>query len=173
MLSLILFSLSPISSVISLPFSSNLSLHSFILPFILSFSSQSSANFLSHNHFSFFSLLTSSCLFSHLPSFLRIFHFIPFPILFSSITYLSHNPSLSSSLSSPLSQSHFPLLIFLLSILSLPKLLLSPSKSLLSSCLSHPSYISFLSYFPNFFLSLSIVSLCHTSFAPSFSLSLS
>ena len=90
----------------------------------------------------------------------------------SSDTSFSHNHSLSSSLSSLLSQSPFSLLVFLfLSIPSLPILLLSPSKSLSSSCLQHPRYIPLLSC-----RSLSLVSslflyISHISLSPSLSTS--
>ena len=61
-----------------------------------------------------------------------------------------------------LSQSHFSLLIFLL--LSIPNFSSLPL-NLSSCCLPHPSYIPLLSSFLKF-LSLSILSLYHTNFAP-------
>ena len=75
---------------------------------------------LHHHHFFFLlspHILTSSL---SLASFLRIFRLIPFLTLFSSITYLSHNISLSSSLSSPFSLNRFSLSLFSLFVTLIP-----------------------------------------------------
>ena len=106
-LSCIFFSLSPslphFVGNLSLQFSSNLRPG---LPLIFSLTIIS------------FFLLSPHVLTSSLSpaSFLRIFCHIPFLALFSSVTYRSHNLSLSSSLSSPLSLSIAFLFLYSLSL---------------------------------------------------------